>query len=159
MATSSFPIWKTVTLGTPRHYSIAHKMLNASGIKVAEAGMRALRRVPFQGYTLTLNLVRVTILELELWDGVSTAHVYHTAKSFGLELCPAEVAPLLWLSHPELLVPGESLLVAMTPIVDSLDNQSIFRLEHTKSGRCLNATFGDLIKARLDNDSFIFVTT
>ncbi len=155
--TERFPIWKTVTIGALRRPNVAQDRLKEAGINVDHVGVQTLWRVPYLEFPATLNLVVVTVEELGLRDGTITFHVYKRAKSYGLDLCPAEVAPQLWLSYPDLLQPGESVQVAMTAIVTSDNFQTLFRLDHDDKGRYLNGRWGTLEKAQKTYYRFVFV--
>jgi hypothetical protein len=62
-----------------------------------------------------VDLVVVSLAELGFNDSTSLADIYRRAGELGLELCPAEVAPLLRLQYADPPI-GEFLNVAMRPV-------------------------------------------
>ena len=64
-----------------------------------------------------INLVIASVADLGFSDeGAALPAIYARARTLGLELCPAEVGPLLRLRYLNQPV-GEWLRIAMTPIV------------------------------------------
>lgn len=138
----AFSTWKTVTVGNLGNAETARKRLEDVGIKISRWGGDILDRTTFEYTEATLDLVRLSVKELGLKDGATTAEIYAAAERHGLSLCPAEVAPQLWLQYPDLLSRGEWSLVAMEAIVDSDGARIVFYLEHDDDGRWLFANFG-----------------
>ena len=139
---SNFPIWKTVKVGTLNDVTTARQQLKAAGIKISKWGDDILGRVTFEDTEATLDLGRVSVKELGLETGATTAEVYAAAKRHGLSLCPAEVAPQLWLQYPDLLTRGAESRMAMEVIVDSDNRLSVSYLSHRDDGRWFEATSG-----------------
>ena len=138
----AFPTWKTVTVGNLGNAKTARKRLEDGGITISRWGGDTLDRTTLEDTEATLDLVRVSVKELGLKDGATTAEIYAAAERHGLSLCPAEVAPQLWLQYPDLLPRGEWSLVAMEAIVYSDGDRRVFDLEHSDGGRWLGASFG-----------------
>lgn len=138
----NFPIWKTITVGNLGDVKTACKQLKAAGIKFNNWSNEILGRSKFEKAEVTFNLVRVFVKELGLKDGATTLEIYAAAKCYGLSLCPAEVAPQLWLQYPDLLPCGEWSLVAMNAIMDPDGDCFVFFLGHSDDGRWLDTNFG-----------------
>ena len=153
----NFPIWKTVTVGNLGNVKTARQRLEDGGIKISLRGGDILDRTTFEDTEATLDLVRVSVKELGLKDGASTSEIYAAAERYGLSLCPAEVAPQLWLQYPDLLSRGECSLVAMEAIVDSNGPRFVFRLGHHDDGRWLYANGGRPDRRWDGNDRWVFV--
>lgn len=153
----AFSTWKTVTVGNLGNAKTARKRLENGGIKISRWGGDILDRTTFEDTEATLDLVRVSVKELGLKDGATTAEIYAAAERHGLSLCPAEVAPKLWLQYPDLLPRGEWSLVAMEAIVDSDGDRSVFDLEHSDDGRWLLAISGRPDLRWYDISRWVFV--
>ena len=138
----AFSTWKQVTVGNLGNAETARKQLEAAGIKIGDWGNDILGRATFEETKMSLDLVRVSVKELGLETSATTAEIYAAAQRHGLSLCPAEVAPQLWLQYPDLLPRGEWSLVAMEAIVDSGGNRDVFHLVHIVDGRWLVANLG-----------------
>lgn len=136
----AFPTWKTVTVGNLGNAKTARKRLKDGGIKICRWGRGILDRMTFEETKTLLDLVRVSVKELGLETGATTAEIYAAAERHGLSLCPAEVAPQLWLYYPDLLPRGEWSLVAMKTIVDSFGGRDVFCIAHNGDGRWLYAS-------------------
>ena len=153
----AFSTWKTVTVGNLSNAMTACKWLEDGGINIGNWGDAILGRATFEDAEATLDLVRVSVKELGLKDGAITAEIYAAAERHGLSLCPAEVAPQLWLQYPDLLSRGEWSLVAMETIVDSHGDRGVFYLDHNGDGRWLDASYGRPGKGWLANSRWVFV--
>ena len=94
---TNFPTWKKVTVGNLGNAKKARKKLEIHGIKVSSWGDDILNRMEFEETETSIDLVRVSVKGLGLKDGATTAEIYAAAERHGLSLCPAEVAPQLWL--------------------------------------------------------------
>jgi hypothetical protein len=154
---TNFQTWKQVTVGNLGNAKTARKQLKAAGIKIGNWGDDILGRATLEDAEATLDLVRVSVKELGLEDGATTAEIYAAAERHGLSLCPAEVAPQLWLQYPDLLPRGEWSLVAMEAIVDSGGDRSVFNLVHRGDGRWLFARSGHPGSLWSDVDRWVFV--
>jgi hypothetical protein len=125
-------------------------------VDAGAAGVRWCRSVPKNGVVGGV-LVRVSVKELGLEIGATTAEIYAAAQRHGLSLCPAEVAPQLWLQYPDPLPCGEWSLVAMEAIVGSGGGRLVFRLGHGDGGRWLLASSGRPDDRWSDRDHWVFV--
>ena len=134
MATD-FPIWNKVKVGNLGNVKTAYGYLLATGIQTGGLADKILKLATFEGIEITLDLVKVSVKDLRLRTGATTAKIYATAQSLGLSLCPAEVAVQLLLQYPNLPPRGECLMVAMEPIVVSGGGKHMFFLDHYAHGR------------------------
>jgi hypothetical protein len=117
-AAPDLPIWKRVTLGTLYSVSAVREALENAHVHIGDSANEALGRPAFAlSQTRTeSDLVVVEVADLGFGEaGASLADVYARAKQFGLELCPAEVAPYLRLQYLQQPV-GEFLQIAMNPV-------------------------------------------
>ena len=153
---SVFSTWKRVTIGDLGDAKTARRRLEDSCIKISRWGSNILNRIEFKETKTSLDLVRISAKNLGLRDRATMAEIYDAAKNYGLSLCPAEVAPQLWLQHPVLLLCSEWMLMAMDPIVNSSGGRDIFRLEHSVSGRWLSTDFGNPAYKWYENHRWIF---
>lgn len=151
------PTWKTVTVGNLGNAKTARKLLEDGGIKISRWGSDILNRTTFEDTEATLDLVRVSVKELGLKDGVTTAEIYAAAQRQGLSLCPHETAAQLWLQYPDLLPRGEWSLVAVEATVDAGGVRSVFYLGHDDDGRWLSAFYGLPERRWLGNRRWVFV--
>lgn len=88
------------------------------------------------------NLVKMTVGELGFYDGATTEQIYAKAKEQGLELCPAEIGPLLriqWKDQPE---SNWWTKIAMEPITAPGGDLGVFNVERNGRGLWLYARDG-----------------
>jgi hypothetical protein len=111
------PVWKRIALGTHKGVNALRRALDAARVRVGDSADEVLGRPAFhfsQART-DVDLVVVSVAELGFQDATPLGEIYRRAGELGLELCPAEVAPLLRLQYVNQPV-GEFLNVAMRPI-------------------------------------------
>lgn len=79
-----------------------------------------------------VNLVFVSVGELNLRSGATRRNIYERAQQLGLELCTPEVGPQLRLQYGD-QPPGRfhTLLIGMEPIADPRGHLSVFSIDHT----------------------------
>jgi hypothetical protein len=114
---ADLPVWKTVTIGIWRNANSYRDALDVAGMKIGDSADEIIGRPAFR-YEQTersIELVRVSLNDLGLAQGVSLAEVYRRAAQAGLELCPPELAIALRLSYRDQPL-GEFLNVAMEPV-------------------------------------------
>jgi hypothetical protein len=114
---ADIPAWKRITLGTYRGVNALRRALDAARVRVGDSADEALGRPAFQfsPARTDVDLVVVSVAELGFQDATPLADIHRRAFELGLELCPAEVAPLLRLAYADQPL-GEFLNVAMRPI-------------------------------------------
>lgn len=117
VAAPAFPAWKRLTLGTYEGVIALRAALDAARVRVGDSADEILGRpgFAFSQTTTDVDLVVVSVAELGFDDSTSLADIYQRAIELGLELCPAEVAPLLRLQYTDQPT-GEFLNVGMRPI-------------------------------------------
>lgn len=113
----------------------------------------------------TIKLVRVNIVELGLSGRVPYPVICEKALAFGLELCPQETGPSLWLQYKD-QPPHESLKIASEPIKsasdfhpddeDSRRHMSVFMVYHEGNGSWLTGTSGGDVECYGNETTFIF---
>ena len=114
---TDIPVWKRITLGTYKSITALRVALDASRVRVGDSADEILGRpaFPLSKTNLDVDLVVVRVSELGFNDATSLGEIHRRAGELGLELCPAEVAPLLRLAYVNQPM-GEFLNVAMSPI-------------------------------------------
>jgi hypothetical protein len=117
---SEIPIWKTITLGEYKGVNAVRTALDKAPcpIAVGEWADEILGRpaFPFSKTKAEVDLVVLSIADLGFAKkGASLRDIYTRALALGLELCPAEVGPVLRLHYLNQPV-GEFLHIAMRPI-------------------------------------------
>jgi len=81
---------------------------------------------------------------------------YACALELGLELCPAEVGPVLRLAYKDQPLSGW-LIIAMNVITVSVGGLSVFRVEHDDRGLWLSAGYGHPESFWGSDKHFVFV--
>jgi hypothetical protein len=81
---------------------------------------------------------------------------YACALELGLELCPAEVGPVLRLAYKDQPLSGW-LIIAMNVITVSVGGLSVFRVEHDDRGLWLSAGYGHPESFCGSDKHFVFV--
>ena len=115
---ADIPAWKTLVLGTYRNGMTIRDALDEARCAVGDSADEILGRPAFtvSAAHTNVDLVVVSVSELGFGDaGASIATIYARATALGLDLCPAEVGPLLRLQYADQPL-GEFLRVAMRPI-------------------------------------------
>lgn len=102
----------------------AKEALEAKGIYISEYGQDILQKTEFSHEGKTYNLVQFTVEQLGFPDGATTDEIYAKADELGLDLCPAEVGPLLRLSYTG----TDWKFIAMKQITDRYGFPSVFDL-------------------------------
>jgi hypothetical protein len=107
----------------------AEKELLAKGFVIYDIAKEILQKTPFSKENKEYNLVSFSVENLGFPNGATTQEIYQKATELGLEICPAEVGPLLRLNYPD-QPNGEYLWVAMESIITSDGNQHVFSVRH-----------------------------
>ena len=120
VSVSQTPIWKTVTIGEYKGANAVRAAIDAAPCPIAMGDLadEILGRpaFPFSRSKFDIDLVVVSVAELGFGpDGASLRDIYTRAGTFGLDLCPAEVGPILRLNYLDQPL-GEFLHVAMHPV-------------------------------------------
>jgi hypothetical protein len=116
-AVADLPIWKRVTLGTYKGVNSVRAALDSARMRVGDSADEILGRpgFTFSRSQIDVSLVVLTLADLGFEKAAPVEQVYRRAAQLGLELCPAEVGPLLRLQYVNQPL-GEFLRVAMQPI-------------------------------------------
>ena len=111
------PVWKRITLGAYNSVNPLRHALDAARVRVGESADEILGRPAFHfnPEKSDVDLVVVSVAELDFHNGAPLADIHRRAGELGLKLCPVEVAPLLRLAYTN-QPRGEFLNVAMRPI-------------------------------------------
>jgi hypothetical protein len=111
------PVWKRITLGAYKGVNSLRNALDAARVRIGNSADEILGRPAFHVSPAKqdVDLVVVSVADLGFPNGARLADIYRRAGELGLELCPAEVAPLLRLAYTNQPM-GEFLNVAMRPI-------------------------------------------
>lgn len=157
--TRVFPTWKRVQIGTILNANEAQKKLSAAGIKLTVLAEETLNLLSFPKNHDVFDLVRAKASDFGLPHGTKHSDIYAAANDVGLDLCPPELAPELWVQDANLLVPGERAHLAMKPIPDPYveDVEHSFRLLHDSQGKWLDVEDGSLDDHCLDSIPRIFI--
>ena len=113
------PIWKTITIGKYKGANAVRAAIDTAPCPIAMGDWadEILGRPAFPFSRAKLDITRrVSAAELGFGpDGASLHDIYARADTFGLDLCPAEVGPILRLNYLDQPL-GEFLHVAMRPV-------------------------------------------
>ncbi len=110
---------KWITLGRYQEIDVLRDALDRARVRTGVHADAILKSREFSLSTneTEINLVIASVADLGFSDeGAALPAIYARARTLGLELCPAEVGPLLRLRYLNQPV-GEWLRIAMTPIV------------------------------------------
>jgi hypothetical protein len=103
----------------------ARQAILAKGCKIYTYADQILEKTPFSKEKKSYDLVSFTVEQLGFPQGAKLRDIYAKAKELGLELCPAEVGPLLRLQYTN--QPDNNYLrIAMEPISDADGNPTLF---------------------------------
>lgn len=150
-------IWKTITIGG-MHKTVGelHAALISNGFCISDGASDILKRITLVSKQTTLDLVVVTVTDLGFKDGAMRKDIYERAQELGLALCPAEVGPQLRLQYKD-QPNGKWFHIAMEPIIDSVGNLRVFRVEHVGSALWLLVYFGNPDLFWLGSSRWVFV--
>jgi len=140
-----FPVWKTIELGTGlKTANDFCRAFNEGGLLVTLGASGILRQPAFKVATkgTRVVLVVVSVAELGFPEGALQKDTFDRAQDLGLGLCPTEVGPQLRLQYKDQPL-GESLLIGMEPIADSVSDLNVFVVEHNERGLWLSRTYSN----------------
>jgi hypothetical protein len=120
IAAAQAPIWKTITIGQYKGANAIRAAIDAAPclIAIGDQADEILGRpaFPFSRTKFDVDLVVISTAELGFdLDGASLRDIHTRADTFGLELCPPEVGPILRLNYLDQPL-GEFLHIAMRPV-------------------------------------------
>jgi hypothetical protein len=133
-----FQTWRKITLGTYKGVNAYRHALDAAGIKIGDSADEILGRPAFRyaGMKTEVELTLLSAAKLGVESEFALSDVYERARQVGLELCPAEVGPLLRLDYRNQPL-GEALNVAMEPVATYNGQPTILSLVNFGSGLAL----------------------
>lgn len=120
-------------------------------VYISDWGKDILQKTEFSKEGKKYDLVRFTVGQLGLSTGATTDQIYQRAEQLGLELCPAEVGPLLRLQSKA----KEWTLIAMKQITDRIGHPDVFSLN--SGGEQLKLNGDDAKPGKEWNDGIRFV--
>lgn len=91
-----------------------------------------------------INLIRLTIDDLNLQEGATVEEIYRRAEELGLELCPSETGPHLRLQY----LGKEPISIGMKPIMGTDGDLNIFTLDSSGGNEDLILRFETANPAR-----------
>jgi hypothetical protein len=120
ISATAIPVWKTIAIGAYKGVDAVRAAMETAPCPIAlgDWADEILGRpsFPFSRKPTELDLVVVSVADLGFGDqGAALRDIYVRALASGLELCPAEVGPVLRLNYLD-QPPGEFLHVAMRPV-------------------------------------------
>jgi hypothetical protein len=108
------------------------KAILDKGYKINDYAKQILQKTPFSKEKISYKLVEFSVEQLGFPNGAKLKEIFAKIKELGLELCPAEVGPLLRLQYAN--QPNDNYLrIAMNPISDADGGPSRFRVDHDDS--------------------------
>lgn len=139
--TPSFQIWKTIPLGLFADADAYRAPLQKANCSIGPWADDVLNDVPMSDVGV-VNLVVVSVRELGFDECPHLIDIYTKGKELGLDLCPAEVGPMLrlqYLDQPN----GQWLHIAMDPLSDEDDELNIFVISNDVGDLWLCTAPGD----------------
>lgn len=135
----NFTVWKKITLGDAWGVEKLVAALEENKHMIDSSSWNIMRTPEFKTGHIgsEIALIKITLKELGLGDGVGYADIFAVAENAGLKLCPPELAPRLRLEYDQPY--EETLVVAMAPIKDEDELASVFTVHHWDWGQGLGA--------------------
>ncbi len=135
----------------------AKNALLKNGHKISSYAEDILNKVSFSKEGIEYNLVEFSVAQLGFPRGAKLSEIYAKAKEFGLELCPAEVGPLLRIQYTN--QPDNNYLrIAMEPIFDRGGDLALFRVDRDDGGSWLDSRDGRLGRGWDAGGRFVFLS-
>lgn len=158
MLPAEFTVWKTIKFGTYKDLKALKAAFRSAKYRTSDYANDLLDKPAFTlaSEPTEVDLVVRSVKELG-FQGIATyAQICAKAVDLGLQLCPAEVGPLLRLAYKD-QPSNEWFRIAMEPITGSVGDRCIFRLGHDNSGLWLRWCSGHPDDAWGPIDRFVFV--
>lgn len=151
---STVRVWKTIEfdtrIKTPENFHLfverhnelerCEKGVNARGLKVSDNAKDTLGQVTFSTCRRKINLVKVSLKQLEFNKETSRKQIYDRAKELGLIECPNETGAQLRLQY--LYQPKDERIIVGMRAIGFSGFQNLFLLDANKSTIYLRAVFG-----------------
>lgn len=155
-----FKVLKTIKVGTNlKTAADFREAFRANGMEICDSANYMLDSPQFNvaKEQTELCLVAVSVAELGFKKGAATRQIYARAEEFGLDICPAEVGPLLRLQYKDQPI-SDRLVIGMSPILGLGGRQPmVFSVERYKSGFQLDGNNGGPEHTWLGCERWIFV--
>lgn len=129
-----FVAWAEISLGfiqRPKSYS--DEISTSKHHHVSRWAKSALDNVPVSIKRVLKKLIVVSVSDLGFRDGVSFKRICDAGLKLGLELCPAEVGPVLTLCHKDKLT-YRKIHLAMNPVMCEVAHTSFLQFLTSSSG-------------------------
>ncbi len=133
--------WQTVMLGAFNNGAEYIHELTNERLSMNEKAREMLDSLSCENVEKEVTLVRMSVGDLALPDGVNYEQIFERAQALGLSACSQEVGPALRLQfrgQPR----GEKLLIATQPFTDTSVSARLFELECEKGVRWLRGVGG-----------------
>jgi hypothetical protein len=133
------------------------KALITGGHRISDYAKDILYKTPFSTEKIAYNLVSFSVAQLGFPGRATLSQIYAKAQELGLELCPAEVGPLLRLQYTN--QPGDQYLrIAMQPMAYRGRLPALFRVNRDSSSSWLRNDFGLLVGEWDGGFQFVFLS-
>jgi len=135
----------------------AKKAILDKGYKINSFAEDMLMKVSFSKEGIEYNLVEFSVGQLGFPRGAKLSEIYAKAKEFGLELCPAEIGPLLRLQYTN--QPDSNYLrIAMEPVTGRGDGPDLFDVSRGGGESWLLDDVGRLDSGWFADGRFVFLS-
>ena len=153
---ATFPTWRKVQIGLLRKVESYRQLLADDGFKISDYASKVLNKMKLVKVLTTLELVIVSVAELDFTEGATFAQIVERARQLGLELCPTEVGPALRSAYKD--QPKEEWLrIAMEPVTGSVGNLFVFGVGHDGGDLWLYAAWFNPLDVFDPGDRWVFV--
>ncbi|MBD3311392.1 MAG: hypothetical protein GF349_02760 [Candidatus Magasanikbacteria bacterium] len=156
---SEFKVWKTIKLGTgPQTVADLRWALEQHRINIDKLAGDMLGHHAFTmtGTEFEVDLVVVSVSELGFIARVTRTQIYERTRELGLELCPADVGPLLRLQYKDQPV-NEIIRMGMEAIIGPNHWLYVFELSCDEGGLWLGGEYGIPDRYYNGDDRWVFV--
>jgi hypothetical protein len=130
----------------------AQETLDKENIYTSDWGRGILQKTEFSKESKEYDLVRFSVAQLGFLNGATTEEIYKKAKDLGLELCPAEVGPLLRLQSKI----KDWTLIAMEQITDRDGDPRLFYLHSSGDQLRLDGGIAGSVRQWSSDRQFVF---
>jgi hypothetical protein len=155
MVKSTFPVWKTVTVGIHESAGAWIRTLTGSGFKVGDWAKDLLSKITKFQLPSEVSFIKATLAELGFTKSATITEIIARIKELGYELCEPDDAPALRLAYKDQPC-GEYLYIAMEPIRDSDGDLEVFKLNHDVNGVWLHSACANPGDTWNPDASFVF---
>ena len=148
---NKFKVWRRLEIGTGKP--------DLKDINISDWAKDLLKKVKYSKTKKTLDLVKITPKEMGLTeDYPTTKQIYDKVKELGLELCPAEVGPILRDQYRDQAL-YEWLYIGMEPITDARGYPYVFRLYCDDGGWSLYSYIASVGRPWFSDNRTVFLVS